>query len=296
MNVSIIIVNYNTKNLLVNCVDSILLKTNDLEFEIIVVDNGSQDGSQQIIKEQYPGIRLIESDVNLGFGAANNLGVKQADGDYIFFLNSDTILLNNAVKIFYDFFENENREGYAVAGSILLDSELLPTHSSGSFPSRYGILKTVFNNYIKVGRPVKSIEERLFFEEDCCFEVDYITGADLFIKREAFNFVGGFDPIFFMYYEDTDIQKRMQKLGLKRGLINGPKIIHLEGGSNSYPVFSAKRTIMITDSLYKYFKKHTSLFGFIVFKMSYFVLRLPILFDRRIKFNERLIYLRSLIH
>lgn len=296
MNVSIIIVNYNTKDLLHNCIKSIYDKTQDLAFEVIVVDNASTDGSQQMILDDFPKVVLVASLENLGFGKANNLGVAKSNGDYLFFLNSDTILLNNAVKIFYDFFESTNNKGFSIAGSVLLNSDLVPVHSSGRFPSRYGILKEVFDKYTKGIKPNISSEERFTFDNDCCFEVDYITGADLFIKKKVFNLVGGFDPDFFMYYEDSDFQKRMQKLGFPRILINGPKIIHLEGGSNTHPVFSAKRTIMITTGMYKYFKKHSSLLGFLVFKISYFTIRLPILFDRRIKFKERINYLYSLIN
>ena len=296
MDVSIIIVNYNTKKLLQNCIQSIFEKTVNLSFEVIVIDNASSDGSQEMVINYFPKVVLLASQENMGFGKANNLGVTMSNGNYLFFLNSDTLLLNNAVKIFYDFFESNNNKGFSIAGSVLLDSDLVPVHSSGCFPSQYSVLKEVFCNYVNVGKYFKSIQERLFFDDDDCFEVDYITGANLFIKKNVFNLVGGFDPDFFMYYEDTDIQKRMQKLELKRILINGPKIIHLEGGSNSFPVFSAKRRIMVTNSLYKYFKKHSSKSSFLVFKMSYFILRLPILFDRRIKFKERINYLYSLIN
>lgn len=296
MDVSIIIVNYNTKELLKKCIKSIYDKTQDLSFEIIVVDNGSVDGSQQMVINDFPKVILIASQENLGFGKANNLGVTMSNGNYIFFLNSDTLLLNNAVKLFYDFFESTHNKGFSMAGSVLLDLDLVPVHSSGCFPSRYGVLKEVFDKYTKGIKPIQSSEERLFFGNDCYFEVDYITGADLFIKKSIFNLVGGFDPDFFMYYEDTDLQKRMEKLGLVRILIDGPKIIHLEGGSNKQPVFSNRRTIMITTGMHQYFKKHSSLLGFILFKMSYFIIRLPVLFDRRLKFKERVDYLYSLIN
>jgi GT2 family glycosyltransferase len=97
MDVSITIVNYNTKDLLKQCIESVFEKTQDVEFEIIVVDNASSDGSQQMVKELFPKVTLIESPENLGFGRANNLGNKVAKGKYLFILNSDTILIENSI-------------------------------------------------------------------------------------------------------------------------------------------------------------------------------------------------------
>ena len=103
MDVSIIIVSYNTKSLIKNCINSIYKYTKDISFEIIVSDNGSIDGSVEMIKRDFPSVILIENNENLGFGAANNKGLALAKGKYILYLNSDTILLNNSVKFFYDY-------------------------------------------------------------------------------------------------------------------------------------------------------------------------------------------------
>lgn len=100
MDVSIIIVNYNTKELTRNCLRSIFDQTKDVDFEVIVSDNGSTDGSIEMIRAEFPQVILIENNANLGFGAANNRGLKIARGKYVFYLNSDTVLLNNAVKLF----------------------------------------------------------------------------------------------------------------------------------------------------------------------------------------------------
>ena len=109
MQVSIIIVNYNTKELLNNCLKSIYKYTKDIDFEIIVSDNGSTDNSISMLKTEFPQVVIVDNGKNLGFGAANNKGLEIAKGKYIFYLNSDTLILNNAVKIFYDYFEaNEN--------------------------------------------------------------------------------------------------------------------------------------------------------------------------------------------
>ena len=97
IDVSVIIVNYNTKLLLQNCLDSVYSQTGDIFFEVIVSDNGSTDGSIEMVKVNFPNVILIENNTNLGFGTANNRGLKIAQGKYILYLNSDTVLKNNAV-------------------------------------------------------------------------------------------------------------------------------------------------------------------------------------------------------
>lgn len=104
MDVSVIIVNYNTLGLTSDCIESIIAQTSTVEYEIILVDNASTDGSKEVFAQDKR-IKYIYSDQNLGFGRANNLGIREAKGRYLFFLNSDTILLNNAVKLFFDFCE-----------------------------------------------------------------------------------------------------------------------------------------------------------------------------------------------
>ena len=108
MDVSVIIVNYNTVELTKQCILSIYNQTKDVNFEIIVVDNNSEDNSVKIIENNFPQVILINNSDNIGFGRANNLGVEIAKGKYIFFLNSDTILLNNAIKIFVDYMRKNN--------------------------------------------------------------------------------------------------------------------------------------------------------------------------------------------
>ena len=102
MDVSVIIVNYNTLGLTSDCIESIIAQTSTVEYEIILVDNASTDGSKEVFAQDKR-IKYIYSDRNLGFGRANNLGIREAKGRYLFFLNSDTILLNNAVKLFFDY-------------------------------------------------------------------------------------------------------------------------------------------------------------------------------------------------
>jgi GT2 family glycosyltransferase len=295
MDVSIIIVNYNTKDLLVDCINSIYQQTKDVVFEIIVVDNSSTDGSEKIIKEKFPKTVFLQSGGNIGFGKANNLGVEKAIGEYVFLLNSDTILLNNAVLCFFNFSKSNKNLNVGCLGTVLLDEDRNSIHSSGSFPSKRRIIFEVLNNYLNnfFRSPFK--KERREFGKSNYFEVDYITGADLFLSRKLFRDLKGFDPMFFMYYEETDLQKQISKLGMKRLLIKGAEIIHLEGGSNKAQSFSAKRRIMISVSLFKYLKKNSFILNYYIFRLIFFIIRLPIFFDSRITYKERKEYIYSLL-
>lgn len=237
MDVSIIIVNYNTKNLTRNCLKSIYEHTKDLEFEVVVSDNGSTDGSIEMIKSEFPQVILIENNANLGFGAANNRGLKIAKGKYIFYLNSDTVILNNAVKIFFDYWEKSpEKETIGALGCSLLNKSLEVMHSGGPFPSYrtfckrqvkrliFHIIKS-FLFFIKLSflyeRKRKNLPVKVCVKIG---ETDgYITGADLFVLN---NIYARFDANFFMYCEETDLELQLKKNGMKRIIIDGPRIQH----------------------------------------------------------------------
>lgn len=295
MEVSIIIVNYNTKELLVDCIASIYKNTEGVNFEIIIVDNASIDGSQQLIKEKFPEVVLVESKENLGFGKANNLGAEFAKGDHLFLLNSDTILLNNAIFKFLDFYRKNSNLDIGCLGSMLVDEKGNFIHSAERFPFKRKIIFNIINNYLsKLFKfPFKKYIPK--FENKSYLEVDYITGADLFLKKDLFFKAGKFDPIFFMYFEETDLQLQIEKLGLKRYLIKDPKIIHLEGASVAEEDFSAKKRMMINHGMFKYFKKNSFILSYYLFRFVYLIVRLPILLDKRLTLKEKSQFFFSLI-
>ena len=145
MDVSIIIVNYNTCDLTRNCLKSVFEQTKDIDFEVIVSDNGSKDGSIEMIKKEFPQVILIENNANLGFGAANNRGLKIAKGKYVFYLNSDTILLNNAVKCFFDYWENSpEKDTIGALGGNLLNEDGNVIHSGTDLPTAKSELYNFF--------------------------------------------------------------------------------------------------------------------------------------------------------
>lgn len=246
MDVSIIIVNYNTKQLLADCLTTVFEKTKDVAYEVIVVDNASIDDSEEYIKERYPSVKWINSGENLGFGRANNLGAKYATGKYLFLLNSDTLLLNNAIRIFFDYAESHQYEKIGTLGSWLLDKNEKPNNSYGFFPCATNEINYLLGKY-----QLPSLND--ITEEK---EVDYITGANLFIKKQLFERLDGFDKNIFMYYEETDLQYRIAQRGLSRKVIPGPRIIHLEGGSFENKGLSLKRFLMAQTSYNYYLRKN----------------------------------------
>ena len=238
MNVSIIIVNYNTKKLLADCLNSIFEQTKDISFEVIVSDNGSTDGSIEMLKQDFPQVILIENNANLGFGAANNRGLAIAKGKYILYLNSDTILLNNAVKYFFDFFEKHDVDyNLGTIGTNLLDENGNIGTSYGYFFSNIHRLKITFVDFCRIYKNTLFQKKRKntnirYTKKNTKHvgKVDYVIGADMFLKNDKNAF---FDEDFFMYLEEIDLQYKLHEQGKNNYIIDTPKIIHLEGKSSN---------------------------------------------------------------
>ena len=238
LNVSVVIVSFNTCNLLRDCLKSIYENTSGVLFEVIVSDNGSVDGSVEMVKKEFPQVVLVENNANLGFGTANNRGLDVAKGEFVFYLNSDTLLLNNAIKIFYDYWKSHENETLGALGCNLVDADGVLTESYGKFPESKILLKKMVRHllafYVKcvlklLGCDISGIRPVPVYE---CYigDVDYVVGADLFVKNSPY---ARFDENFFLYYEETDMQLRMKNDGLRRSLIEGPSVMHLvRGGKN----------------------------------------------------------------
>ena len=286
MDVSIIIVNYNTLKLTSDCINSIVLWTEGIEYEIVVVDNASTDGSKEFFSKDSR-IKYIYNNQNIGFGRANNLGIQNSEGRYLFFLNSDTILLNNAIKSFFDFCEANPGEKIGALGAILKDKNKQNTHSYGQFISPVREVKDLISKYLRF---LKSSTYLYPPSISHPLKVDYVTGADMFVPRVVCEKVGVFDPAFFMYCEEVDWQFRMSKAGYERLIITGPEIIHLEGGSDSSGTrqWSFNRINNIFRSKYVYIKKHYNkpfVLGF--YRFCTFILRIPIIIVRKDTLKQR---------
>lgn len=238
IDVSIIIVNYKTVHLLDNAIQSVINKTKNLNYEIIVVDNCSGDSFEELIAKYD--VKVIVLGENIGFGRANNKASKLSKGRNLFFLNPDTYLLNNGIKILSDYLDNNKNVG--IVGGNLYSSDLKPNLSYGMlYPSILFDLDGVFS---RVGFSLTKMlygKNYIYNNTTECKSVAYITGADLMIRKEVFDLVRGFNPCFFMYCEDSELAYRVKKLGYE--IINVPeaKIVHLEGKSILYSSMRKKR-------------------------------------------------------
>lgn len=291
--ISIIIVNYNTSSLLKQCLSSIYHHTVNIPFEIIVVDNGSTDGSPQMINRDFPEVILIKNEENPGFGKANNQAARLARGKYLWMLNSDTILLNNAAEYYIQFYKSENIQQIGVLGSMLLSQNLQYTHTYDRFPAKRIALKKVLNQYFRI-EDLDYIKESRF-NSKFYFEVDYITGANIFMSYYIFDYYKGFDESYFLYFEETDLQKRISLDGFKQLIIKGPQVIHLGGQSSSSGAFSMQKELIIMTSMFHYFRKFSSYFSFKLFRIAYFFLFIPKLIWRtKIPISQRIECLKLL--
>jgi GT2 family glycosyltransferase len=182
----------------------------------------------------------------LGFGKANNLGATYASGKYLFFLNSDTILLNNAVFFFWNFLENSFDKKIVAVGGNLFTEDLNENFSySKFFPSLLAII-------LYRSRLFKLLNNDIFNRTKLPKQVSIIIGADLFIKKSSFDEVAGFDPKIFMYIEDGDLQYQLFKLGYKVYNLPVAEIIHLQGASST----TGEKLLMEVKSYYYYFNKN----------------------------------------
>jgi N-acetylglucosaminyl-diphospho-decaprenol L-rhamnosyltransferase len=207
MNLSIICVNWNSLDYLRECIPSIYEYTSGISFEIIVVDNASPEGGAELLKEEFPGIFLIQSKDNLGFAGANNLGFKYSTGDYILLLNPDTKLISPAINLM-------------LQTSCIM---LFPTISNTVFQSeffrmRWPKLFGIGPLYSKTSKPAK---------------VEAVSGACMLVKREVFDRVGMFSEDYFMYAEDLDLCFKVSRAGLTNYYLGDGVIIHYAGKSSA---------------------------------------------------------------
>lgn len=240
IDVSIILVNYKTKDLTIDCINSIYDKTSALNFEIFVVDNASNDGSIEAIEQEFPNINIIKNPVNAGFSAANNLGIRRAAGKYVLCLNTDTLLINNAVKIMFDFMEQPENSNVGVCGGSTFDEDNKPCGSGAKFPlPRLALIQ-------RTSRWLKKVD------------VEWILGADIFFRKSVLDEIGAFDERFFMCFEEIDLCKRIKDAGYDVKVATDAKIIHFGGGSSPNRLQSAQQGKI---SQLIYIKKHYGVFA-----------------------------------
>lgn len=247
-----IIVSWNVKTLLQQCIESVLASTGDMTPEIIVVDSASHDGSAAMVAATFPAVKLIASDENLGYAQGNNLGAEAATGDVFFFLNPDTKLKPDTLAILAAYLEQHPTVG-AIGPQMRYGDGTLQS-SRRHFPT----VATMFweSTLLEQWFPDNRVAQNYKYSQqpdDVATAVDWLVGAALFIRRSVWEAVGPLDENFFMYFEETDWCRRCAEAGWAIHYVPQAELIHYEGQS-SQQVITA-RTIRFQRSKIRYARK-----------------------------------------
>lgn len=258
MDVSIIIVSWNVKPYLQQCLRSIFRYTKDISFEVIVVDNASRDGSADMVATDFPQVKLIHNLKNRGFGAANNQGLAVATGQYIVFLNDDTEIQENIFLTLVKRFQNDHdaTKKIGVLGCRLVNPDGSQQDSVRAFPKVFDqtivllklhhLFPQVLNRYLQ-----KQFDYTL--EQ----KVEQVMGAFMFVPKSVLKIVGGFDEAFFNWFEEVDFQQRILRAGFTVQYTPVVSCVHVKGssfGQLSKPISQR----MFNRSMRIYFYKHHS--------------------------------------
>jgi len=251
---SIILVNWNTADLTKDALLSVYKETSGFDFEVIIVDNNSGDGSVEMIKKEFPQVILIENKDNLGFGKANNQALKIAQGDYLMFLNTDVVVLDGALNKLVNYLDQN--EDVMMVGPRLLNRDLTFQHACrrmlpnpvNSFFHLFGLTK-IFKNSKIVNQ-----YKRYSADPEITGPTEALSGAAMMFRRQVYSAIGGFDETFFMYGEDLDFCKRVLDKGWKIVYVSDAKIIHFGGQSSGKR--KVKSLVNFYEAMWLYYKKH----------------------------------------
>ncbi|MEW6681748.1 MAG: glycosyltransferase family 2 protein [Nitrospirota bacterium] len=254
MDLSIIVVNWNSVAYVRKCLGAIAHNSGGLDIEVIVVDNASFDGCHEVVSREFPEAVFIQNKDNLGFGVTNNLAAARAKGSRLLFLNPDTEVLGDALAQMASIFERRPEAG-AVGCALRNTDGTIQTSCIQPFPT---ILNQALDSEIilhmasKFGfwgvGPLLSSAKGLY-------KVDVISGACLMVRKAAFQAIGGFSPDYFMYTEDIDLCYRMRLAGFVNYYICSAAVVHHGGGSSSNRKERSFANVQMRESVYKYFRK-----------------------------------------
>lgn len=252
--ISIVIVHYKVKKKLFECLKSINKQTKNITFEIIVVDNDEKKTIVKDLKKYFPTVKYIPSTQNVGYGAGINLGANEAKGEYLFILNPDTILLNNSAKLLVDFLDRNKR--FAIIAPLLHDSngEVYPLQGTEVLTP----IKAIFSlSFVSRILPNNTIAKKYWlknWKKKNVKEVGTVPGTAFLIRKKVFDYLGGFDKKFFLYFEEHDLSLRILQAKYKIGINPQAKIIHHWAQSTARSEKNIKK--IFEKSRFYYFKKH----------------------------------------
>lgn len=261
IDVRFIIVNWNTRQLLLDCIDSIKTTVSGLHYQIYVVDNGSVDDSVKAVRERFPDVVVLENRENRGFAAAVNQAMEKDAATYSILINTDTLLHKDAIRVMYSFMEQYKDAG--IAGAQLEKPDGTRQHSYDNYPTlatellNKSLLKWIFPKKYP-GKNQQATQP---------IEVESVIGACLMIRNEAMRNVGKLDEDYFFFLEETDWCYRMQKAGWKIYHLPEARVIHLGGQSKKLAPWQSQ--IEYCRSLYIYFKKNRSATSYLLLRIFY---------------------------
>ncbi len=252
---SIIIVSWNVRDYLEACLSSINANHGSLDLEVIVVDSGSLDGSQQMVKQSFPGVRLIDCGENVGFPRGNNLGLAEANGQYTLLLNPDTEIVGDALVSMINYLDSHSEVG--LVGGQLLNSDGTIQSSKRRFPT---LGTAIFEStWLEAIAPRKLLTAYYVedFPSDTPTQVDWLTGACLMTRRKVVEQVGPMDEAYFMYSEELDWCRRIKEAGWQIVYLPEAKVVHHIGKSSDQAV--AERHLNFQRAKLRYFQKYHGL-------------------------------------
>jgi GT2 family glycosyltransferase len=257
--ISIIIVNWNTRELLKQCIESIKADIEHIGSEIIVVDNASSDGSVEMIENRFPDVKIIKNSQNMGFAKANNSGIRAATGKYVCLINSDVRILENGLRGTIDFFEKNPQLG--IISPMLLNSDMTQQSSCKIFPSLWTELSIAFGFHKLFGKYFSLFNDDLRIQGVNPIEVDVLAGTFWLTLKSSIERVGLLDEDFFFYREDYDWCKRFWEQGFPVLIIPKYKVVHHGGASSSAESVRFKSELYRSKLIYwkKYFSKKSSI-------------------------------------
>ena len=264
--VSVILINYNSRHYTINCVNSIIEHTKSKNYEIVIVDNNSKKEDFIELKklESIPSVKIFGSRINLGFSGGNMLGVQQAhpNSAYYFFLNNDCVFVNDVISILGNFFDETPAASIATGQMYSQNMQLLP--SFGYYPSVGAIL--LGTGFMRLFNKEMYRSNKKEYSEP--ITIPYATGSAMFVRRAHFVDIGGFDTNYFLYSEEEDLCMRMRKIGWRIYLVPGAKFIHYGGGSTNRNL-AVEKEFYIS---YLYFlRKYYSAFNRVILRLLFAV-------------------------
>lgn len=255
MDVSILIVSFNTREMTLACLESVYRETAGLEYEVLVVDNASRDGSAEAIRDAYPQVELLALDENLGFAQANNLAARSARGEFLLLLNPDTVVLRGAVQKLHAFIRDRPNAGAVGGRTYLGDGNLDPSSCWGRMTPWSTFCRAVGLTAIFPKSRIFDPESLGRWQRDSARPVDIVAGCLLMIRRDLWQELDGFDPAFFMYAEDADLSMRVAERGLTNWFVPEAEIIHYCGATEKV---RADKLVRLFRAKSQLFQKHWS--------------------------------------